>query len=196
MKGREIFAMLRPGFRAAMSVNRCLPRTVFKNTWWMVQSLPGFPGVGLRYLWAARLSAGVGDNVWFDAGVYVKHWSGLTFGSNVSIHQMCYLDGEGGITIGDEVAIAHGSSIMSADHTFDDPSVPIRYGPIRRDPVVIESDVWIACGVRVLAGAHITMRTVVAAGAVVRRGKIGGGIYGGVPARRLAAIPPSREATA
>ncbi|KAA5539347.1 acyltransferase [Roseiconus nitratireducens] len=143
-------------------------------------------GAGIRYLYLKRLARHVGDNVMLNTGVHVKHWEGLELGSNITVQQNCYLDAEGGITIGDEVSIAHQSSILSFEHTWDDPELPIKSNPRRTAPVVIGDDVWIGCGVRILSGAVIGRRTVVAAGAVVRRGEIGGAIYGGVPAKRLA----------
>jgi acetyltransferase-like isoleucine patch superfamily enzyme len=109
----------------------------------------------------------------------------LRIGQFVSIHRWCYIDAVGDITIGNDVSIAHSSSILSFDHTWADASRPIRDNPIRLAPVNIANDVWIGCGVRILAGVSIGQRCIVAAGAVVVNDVPNGTVAGGVPARRI-----------
>ncbi len=137
----------------------------------------------MRYLWAKRLAKACGDNVMIGPSVYIDHWENISIGTNVNIHRWCYLDGNGGIEIQDNVSIAHSSSILSFDHTYEDPSLPIKYNPLQMKPVVISGDVWIGCGVRILAGAAIASRSIVGAGAVVASGNYEPGILLGVPAK-------------
>lgn len=51
--------------------------------------------------------------------------------------------------------------------------------------VVIEDDVWIGCGVRILSGVKISERSVVAAGAVVNKQFERRSLIGGVPAKLI-----------
>ncbi len=118
-------------------------------------------------------------------GCEIRGWPGLRFGRNVTLHLNGYVDASGGVTIGNEVSIAHGCSILSFEHTWADASEPIKYNPLSLHPVEIQDDVWVGCGVRILAGSTILSRSVVAAGAVVTRGIYGPGVFGGVPARRI-----------
>lgn len=144
-------------------------------------------GVGLliRYLFAKTSAADCGDVVYIGPYVEIRNWKNLYLGSNVSNHRGCYLDAIGGITIGDDVSVAHSSSILSSDHSWDDLSLPIRDNPVQLNSVCIEDDVWVGCGVRILSGVTIKRRAVIAAGAVVIKDVSSATLVGGVPARIL-----------
>ncbi|HYD45099.1 MAG TPA: acyltransferase [Phenylobacterium sp.] len=141
--------------------------------------------VALRYCALKALAQECGENVFIDENVVIKNVDKLCVGSNVSIHCFCYIECLGGVRIGNDVSIAHASSILSFEHGYDAVDRPIKYNELVLSPVVIDDDCWIGCGARLLAGASIERRVVVAAGAVVKGRLAGGGIYGGVPARRL-----------
>ncbi|GAB2518759.1 hypothetical protein GCM10027267_14350 [Paramicrobacterium agarici] len=96
---------------------------------------------------------------------------------------MCYLDASGGIEIGSDVSIAHSTTIMSTNHTWLDEKIPIRDQPVSLERTIIENDVWIGAGVRILAGVTIGSGAVVAAGAVVTANVPAHTIVGGVPAK-------------
>jgi acetyltransferase-like isoleucine patch superfamily enzyme len=112
----------------------------------------------------------------------------MKMGDRISLHEFVYIDAAGGISIGNDVSIAHGCSIVSFEHGWSDINVPIKYNPIISKPVSIGSDVWIGCGVRILAGAKIGNRVVVAAGSVVKGVLAPGGVYAGSPAKRIKEI--------
>lgn len=138
-----------------------------------------------RYLLLSKLARKCGDVVFIGKHAVIKNSEGLSIGDRCSIHAFCYIDGCGGVNIGDDVSIAHGSSIVSFEHTWRDPGVPIKYNPIQMRSITIGNDVWIGCGVRILGGAVIGDRVVIAAGSVVKGNVESNSIYGGVPARRL-----------
>ncbi|MNR09087.1 putative acetyltransferase [compost metagenome] len=118
----------------------------------------------------------------------MKNVENLEVGDNVSIHAGCYIDAAGGVEIGNNVSIAHQSSIVAFEHTWGEQNLPIKYNKTVSSGVLISSDVWIGCGVRVLDGSRIDERVVVAAGAVVKGRLASRGVYGGVPVRRLKSI--------
>ncbi|MCC2659164.1 MAG: acetyltransferase [Panacagrimonas sp.] len=188
MRGRDRFHKVEPALHAAARALGWLPAGFAAGTWWLIDGLPGLIGVGLRYIWIKRLCRNCGSNVMIGRHVDIRNWTGLSFGHNVTVHGHCYLDAIGGIRILDDVSIAHATSILSFEHRFDDATRPIKDQPLQMSPVSIGPDAWIGAGVRILAGAAIGARTVVAAGAVVTRGSLEAGVYGGVPARRLKAI--------
>lgn len=148
----------------------------------------GKSGLLLRYVLLKNLAKNIGDNVSIQPGVYLLNVKNLQIGNNVSIHPMCYIDAEGGITIGNNVSIAHNSSILSTNHDWSDIKIPIKYNAVTNKPVKINDDVWIACGVRILAGVEIGSRCVVAAGSVVNKYIASNTLVAGVPAKTIKSI--------
>lgn len=127
----------------------------------------------MRKLHTWKIKDGV--TVWFPEGVSI--------GRNVTINEGVFIDGAGGVEIGDDCRIAHGSSFVSEDHVFDDPDMPIRLQGRRTAPIVLENDVWIGCGVRVMRGVRIGRGAVVGAGSVVTGDIPPCSVAVGVPAR-------------
>lgn len=145
----------------------------------------GKQGLLFRYVFLKNSANDVGINVAIHPGVYMFNVHKLTIGSNVSIHPMCYIESAGEVNIGNNVSIAHSTSLISTNHEWSDRSLPIKYNPISFSSITIKDDVWIACGVRILAGVVIQSRSIIAAGAVVNKNVLGNSIYGGVPAKLI-----------
>ncbi|AGT11327.1 acyltransferase [Paracoccus aminophilus] len=128
----------------------------------------------------------IGDRVSMRSGVMIDAQSGVVeIGDNVSLNDHVVLLGHGGIRIGNDVRIAAASTLVSFDHGFDDPGELIRKQPLRKAAVVIEDDVWIGAGARILAGSHIARGCVIGAGAVLKGATEPYGIYAGAPARLI-----------
>jgi len=106
----------------------------------------------------------------------------------VSVHDNCYFDAYGGLIIGNNVSVAHNSSVLTFDHTWGSSNVPIKYNVVKSGPVSIHDDVWIGCGARILSGVTVKSRSVVAAGAVVTGNFESNVVIGGVPAKVLKRI--------
>ena len=159
-----------------------LRAAVFFTLYGLVKYLPPPVGDPLRYLALKPFTKSLlswrikdGVTVWFPEGVRI--------GRNVSINENVFLDGFGGLEIGDDCRIAHGCSFISEDHVFDDPDTPIRLQGKRAGAIVLGRDVWLGCGVRVLRGVRIGDGCVVGAGAVVTRDLPPLSLAVGVPAR-------------
>jgi acetyltransferase-like isoleucine patch superfamily enzyme len=137
-----------------------------------------------RLLWAMVGSSPEGLIVFAD--VFIEGYEGLHLGSHVSINRGSNISAEGGLKIGDYVAIGHSTSILTANHGFRGADSPIKYQAVEKAPVTIGSNVWIGARVVILPGVSIADGTVVAAGAVVSKSVFEPNtIIGGVPARRL-----------
>ena len=116
--------------------------------------------------------------------VMITNYSGLTLGRNVSINRGCHLSCSGGLSIGDDVAIGHNTSILTTEHGYRDAEIPIKNQPVSFAPVRIGDNVWIGARVVILAGVTIAEGTIVAAGAVVAKDVLEPNtLIGGVPAR-------------
>ena len=127
----------------------------------------------LKRLQSIRIKEGA--TFWFPYGVSI--------GEHVSINEWVFIDGFGGVDIGDYCRIAHGCSIISEDHSFDDPNMPIYQQPKKKGPIILHNDVWLGAGVRVLKGVTIGEGAVVGAGSVVTHDVPPRAIVAGVPAR-------------
>lgn len=160
------------------------------NTFFLavMRNTNGKLGLVLRYVFLKNAAKMVGKNVSVGPAVFFFNLHNLTVGENVSIHPMCYLDAAGIIEIGDNVSIAHNVSILSSNHGWDNLEEPIKYNAATFSKVIIQDDVWIGCGCRILAGVLINQRTIIAAGAVVTKNCIGNSIYGGIPAKLIKRI--------
>lgn len=185
MRGRDLFKRARLGFVVIGSVVSLFPLRLREWLYGFFSNFSGVFFVGVRYVLLKSLCRQVGENVFVDKDVYIRNFEGLSIGSNVSIHKFSYVDAIGGISIGNDVSIAHCCSLVSFNHDWSSSEVKIRDASVVLKEIVIGNDVWIGCGVRLLAGASVGNRCVVGAGAVVTESLASGAIYGGVPARFL-----------
>lgn len=113
----------------------------------------------------------------------------IEIGENCSINTFCHISGNGGLKIGNNVRIASNTVIIPANHIFDDPSIPITYQGESQKGIVIEDDVWIGAGVRILDGVTIGSGCVVGAGSVVNKSLPPMSIAVGVPAKVIRERP-------
>lgn len=178
-------------YRATRTISlvfNVLPLPLWQILWRMADIFDGGFGAGIRYLLISGRLARCGGKVYFGPFVVVTRPSSLSLGNSVSIHQFTTIISDGGVTIADNVSIAHGCSLVSTEHTYDDKGLPIKYNPVEKRPISIGSDVWLGCKVTVLAGVTIRTRVILGAGAVVTADCDANAVYLGVPARRAKAI--------
>jgi acetyltransferase-like isoleucine patch superfamily enzyme len=124
---------------------------------------------------------GAKPKIWRD--VWVDDYRKLKIGANVSIGKSAMLQCIGGITVGNNVMIAHGSQLISAGHHIPDPGESMRFSGLDVAPIVLEDDVWIGAGAIVLPGVTVGKGAVVAAGAVVTKDVQPYAIVAGIPAQ-------------
>lgn len=96
-----------------------------------------------------------------------------------------YIDGNGGVVIGDNMLLDLHCSVCSANHSFDREDLPIAKQPLQYDKVILENDIWIGSHVVILAGVHVGVGAVIAAGSVVTKGVTAYSIVAGIPARKV-----------
>lgn len=165
-----------------------IPARLCMFLWSFSDLFYGNIGCLIRYCVMKKLAKKCGERVYIGRGVEIRKWDKLEVGDHVSIHQNCYIEAEGGVSIGNEVSIAHQTSMISSDHGWEDLSRPIRDNKVTLRPIIINDDVWIGCGCRILSGVTIHSRSIVAAGAVVNKDVPGHSIVGGVPAKKIKEI--------
>lgn len=127
----------------------------------------------------------------FHGGTHFTNPGNLNMGERCFINRNCYLDLEAPLTIGDDVVIGHGTTIVTTSHAIGPSSR--RAGEAVGMPVVLQSGVWLGAGVIVLAGVTIGAGAIVAAGAVVIADVPGDVVVGGSPARVIRKIEDDPE---
>jgi acetyltransferase-like isoleucine patch superfamily enzyme len=124
----------------------------------------------------AGLKIGKGSKIHMWARFFAPR--GIKIGQDSVIGDHVFLDGRGGLTIGDHVDIASQVLIYSSEHDVQSEDLH----PIE-EPVVIGDYVFIGPRAIILPGITIGKGAVVAAGAVVTKDVPAKAIVGGVPAQ-------------
>jgi acetyltransferase-like isoleucine patch superfamily enzyme len=140
-----------------------------------------------NWFWQKVLNIGGNRNVYWPV-----HWTSKVHdGENIIVGvdaypgymQGCYIQGKGGIEIGDYTQIAPNVVIVSSNHDLYDSRKSVSRS------VKIGKYCWIAAGVKILPGVCIGDWTIVAAGSVVTRSfPEGYCVVGGVPARVIKSL--------
>lgn len=136
----------------------------------------------LRIVGGGSIRIGRGSQI-HDYAMLLTYGGDIRLGSNCTVNPFCVLYGHGGLTIGNGVRIAAHSVFIPANHNFDDVSKPIWQQAETRIGIVIEDDVWIGAGVRVMDGVRIGSGSVIGAGAVVTKSIPPNSVAVGIPAQ-------------
>lgn len=109
----------------------------------------------------------------------------ITLGRYSRVSKDCYLNGQGGITIGDGTILGPNVTILSSTHRHQQ----TKYLPYDEfdefRPVTIGRGAWLGFGCMIVPGVTIGDGAIVAMGAVVTRDVPAGAIVGGNPATIL-----------
>ena len=106
--------------------------------------------------------------------------------ATLGIRPGCYINGNGGIIMGDFARVASNCGIISSNHDVYNHSKHID------KPIFIGNHCWIGQNSLILAGVELGPRTIVAGGSVVTKSFPDGYcIIGGNPARLIKSLDPS-----
>jgi acetyltransferase-like isoleucine patch superfamily enzyme len=167
------------GYLMGGGMIRELVYTAHAVIYWFLQSLP-------ERVWANRLRGfvwkpllkGAGVNLQIARHVEILSPSGIVLGDNVFLGRGCWLNGYGGLTVGDGVLVGPNVCIATANHTVGKDG-GYRWGEHRLKQVSIGTGVWLAANVCVLPGCTINDGVVVGAGSVVGGVLTTNGVYAG-----------------
>ena len=135
-----------------------------------------------------RLAGVVTDGpVGFGQWIVLYGEGTLRIGRNSGFMHRVTVDHSADVTIGDNVAIGPGCSLMTAGHDMSDGSA--RCGAHVLRPITIESGAWLAANVLVTGGVTIGAGAVIGAGSVVTRDVPPHTLWAGAPARELRSLP-------
>ena len=102
-----------------------------------------------------------------DTGVPAN--TALVLGNRVIINVACYISGEGGLTIEDDVLIGAHVHVLSAGHAIHEGKEVIAQNAITYGAIRIGAGAWIGANSTILPGANIGQGAVIGAGSVVTR---------------------------
>lgn len=108
------------------------------------------------------------------------HVGKLSVGEDTVINFGCYLDNRRGITIGNNVGIAHNTKIYTLGHDLNDSQFKTKGAPVS-----IEDNVFIFSNALIMPGITIGEGAIVLAGSVVAKDVEPWTIVGGNPARKI-----------
>ena len=158
----------------------------------LVRSIPSFVGFGLRFLLYRMLFGRLDGFCFIYPGAYLTHTYGIRAGRNLHVNGGAFFDGRGGLTVGSNVLVGPNAVLLSSQHHWSDPSLPIVLQGHRLAATTIGDDVWIGANVVVMPGVTIATGTVIGAGSVVTSDTAPYTIVAGVPARHNGDRPRPR----
>jgi acetyltransferase-like isoleucine patch superfamily enzyme len=168
-----------------VKVSRILPKGFYIKLLKLIRHHDNYVAMFVRYVCLKNCAKSCGDNVAIFSNVYLHRVHNLEIGDNVSIHPLCYIDASGGITIGSDVSIAHNSTILSEEHNYANLDKNIKDQGCEFRKTIVENNVWIGSGCRILGGSYIGSGSIIAAGAVVKKAVKANSIMGGIPAKMI-----------
>lgn len=104
----------------------------------------------------------IGNTKLYSAG------GSITIGKEVTLGDYCFVNGAGGVIIGDYVLFSDKVNIISENHNYEDVSKAIRFQGVYGKPISIGSGSWIGVNVTILSGTAIGRNSVVGANSVVK----------------------------
>lgn len=109
----------------------------------------------------------------------------IDLGDRVGFNHGCYVNGYGGLVIGDDTIVGPGTMIHTANHDTGDLDRPISGQGWKGAPVHIGAGCWIGMGVCILPGVRLGDGCVVGAGSIVTDDVESLAVVAGNPARVL-----------
>jgi acetyltransferase-like isoleucine patch superfamily enzyme len=138
---------------------------------------------GVRIFFPEKVE--IGDDVYIGHNTILKGYfdQRLIIGSGAWIGPQCFIYAAGGITIGQNVGIGPGVTILTSAHKDPQDDGPILHQPIAFAPVILEDGCDIGARTTILKGVRIGKAAQIGAGAVVTRDIPDFAVAAGVPAK-------------
>ncbi len=148
-----------------------------------VKFFPGAIGYLLRFGVLKVLLKKLDGFCFISANVEILHFNNIYIGSRFACNTGTYLNGIGGLEIGNDVLIGSNVTISTGKHPVDNLEDSIFSQPVVPLPIRIEDGVWLGAGVVVVPGVTIREGSVVGANSVLTKDTEPWGIYTGAPAK-------------
>lgn len=128
----------------------------------------------------------IGEGVFLGRGTILSCKDGdIVLGDHVNLGFYCEVFSGSSVTVGAHGLFAAYAYLVGGGHAFDDIDVPVVEQARTSRGIVLDENVWLGTGAKVLDGARIGRDAVVGANAVVSGDLPAGAVAAGVPARVL-----------
>ncbi len=128
----------------------------------------------------------LGDGTTILSPLYADYGSRTKLGEGCFINHSAYFMDCGGITLGNHCFIGPSCGFYTSNHPLLASDRNIGYEIAK--PIVLEDDVWLGGGVRILSGVRIGQGSVIGAGSVVTKDIPAGVLAYGVPCKVIRKI--------
>ncbi|MFN4106152.1 MAG: acyltransferase [Acinetobacter johnsonii] len=130
----------------------------------------------------------IADNSFIGESCYIKCFGGkVSIGQDVSINSKSFINGCGGITIGDNTRIGTQSILIASNHKFGEPDLLVK-DAITKQGVSLGQNIWLGARVTVLDGVSIADDSVIGACSLVSKPLSESGVYVGIPAKKIKSV--------
>jgi acetyltransferase-like isoleucine patch superfamily enzyme len=184
----SVFAQIRR-LVATLSFREAL--VVYLDEWVgaILRPIPSLAGATLRWAYCRLVFARLAGFCFIRPGARISYSYRITAGRNLHVNGGASIDARGGLILGDNVLIGPNAVLLTSQHHWSDPSLPVVVQGHQLAPTTIGDDVWIGANAVILPGVTIASGTVVGAGAVVTKDTEPYSIVAGVPARAVGSRP-------
>jgi len=130
----------------------------------------------------------IADHSFIGESCYIKCFGGkVSIGQDVSINSKSFINGCGGVTIGDNTRIGTQSIVIASNHKFGEPDVLVK-DAITKLGVNLGENIWLGARVTVLDGVTIPSNSVIGACSLVSKPLDDAGVYVGSPVKKIKAL--------
>jgi len=139
-----------------------------------------FPIYGFKNYLLKLFGAKIGDEVEIKPCVNIKYPWWLTIGNEVWIGENVWIDCLVPVTIGNNVCISQGATLLTGSHNYKKATFDLVTGSI-----ILEDGVWIGAGAIVNYGITAASHSVLTSGSVATKNLDAYSIYQGNPAVKI-----------
>lgn len=130
----------------------------------------------------------IADNSFIGESCYIKCFGGkVEIGQDVSINSKSFINGCGGVSIGDNTRIGTQSIIIASNHKFGEPDLLVK-DAITKQGVSLGENIWLGARVTVLDGVVIPNDSVIGACSLVSKPLPESGVYVGIPVKKIKSV--------
>jgi len=130
----------------------------------------------------------IADHSFIGENCYIKCFGGkIEIGRDVSINSKSYINGCGGVKIGNNTRIGTQSIIIASNHKFGEPDVLVK-DQITKQGISLGENIWLGARVTVLDGVTIPDNSVIGACSLVSKPLTEAGVYVGIPAKKIKSL--------